>query len=159
MNNLSMTGLVRRTQALEAEVARLEREANTDQLTGLANRRYLERRGEARGGWYVLADLNSFKRAQDSHPAGHAHGDAILMEFASMLVRLSPDGAVAARVGGDEFVINTRSAKEAKEVSRAIRDWVSTEDDRVTACSGVGMTLEQADAVMYSEKKHARRIA
>lgn len=91
---------------------RLERLANTDMLTGLANRRYvLERLDEAwalseRAGRtlsVVAFDLDRFKRINDTW--GHAAGDAVLKGVASRCQRLLRAYDVFGRVGGEEFLI------------------------------------------------------
>ncbi|MEQ8348349.1 MAG: diguanylate cyclase [Sneathiellaceae bacterium] len=101
-------------QALEkkqAEVAIL-RNANTDELTGLPNRRafnerltYLERRAVRHKISYGIAymDLDGLKRINDTH--GHEAGDALLAEAASRLADSLRQSDMLARIGGDEFVV------------------------------------------------------
>lgn len=92
--------------------------AYTDMLTGLANRRKfeayarcLERTAEG-APQIALAylDLNGFKEVNDAH--GHKRGDAVLVEFAERLMgavsstfRDTQSAPLAARIGGDEFVV------------------------------------------------------
>lgn len=83
------------------------RQANTDTLTGLANRRSLEARVPeivARGAYSVaFVDIDRFKPLNDSH--GHETGDRALRLFGDVLRRaLRPDD-IAARWGGEEFVV------------------------------------------------------
>ena len=87
-------------------------EASTDSLTGLLNRRGLEMRLESmldrarrRGGELSLlfVDLDHFKEINDSH--GHAHGDSLLRETATILQNQVRSEDVVARLGGDEFVV------------------------------------------------------
>ena len=134
-------------------------EAHTDRLTRLDNRLGLERRAVARGGWFVLCDLNGFKKAQDRHPAGHAYGDELLVSFADYLLGLAVEGErVAARVGGDEFVVWVQGSRAAADyLAGLIRCWISG-DKLVTVSVGVGATMAEADAAMYREKR-ARRGA
>ena len=89
-----------------------ERQARTDPLTGLANRRGFEgsadqfltlgNGGDQRFG-LVLLDLDQFKPINDRH--GHATGDVVLCEIAERLTGLVRPGDVVARLGGDEFAI------------------------------------------------------
>lgn len=154
--DLSRTALVRRVIALEAALAAREREANEDSLTGLPNRRCLEQRTRARGGVYVLADLDGFKRAQDEHPRGHAYGDEILIEFAKFLLSTSRSSDhVAARLGGDEFVVWCSSAAGAERITQRIRSWRSR-DGAVGASAGVGRSMEAADVDLYNNKQNRR---
>ncbi|MFI7544529.1 putative bifunctional diguanylate cyclase/phosphodiesterase [Actinoplanes sp. NPDC049599] len=86
----------------------LEQMALHDPLTGLANRAGLDARlAEAVGRRtdiaLLLIDLDDFKLVNDVH--GHAAGDAVLTEFAQILLAGVRTGDVAARIGGDEFVV------------------------------------------------------
>jgi len=90
-----------------------QREALTDELTGLSNRRGLLRALEeatASGAAVGLAllDLDRFKEVNDA--LGHAAGDALLRQVATRLASMPPAGPyearrVLARLGGDEFVV------------------------------------------------------
>ncbi len=91
---------------------RYAREARTDALTGLANRRGFEASAEGflrtseaggRGFGLIALDLDRFKAINDLH--GHAAGDAVLRELAARLRRIVRPGDVVARLGGDEFAI------------------------------------------------------
>ena len=95
----------------ERLLAASREEANTDVLTGLANRRALMRDLELRaadirdGEKLVLAiyDLDGFKQYNDSF--GHPAGDALLVRFADHLQRAVGASATAYRMGGDEFCV------------------------------------------------------
>ena len=91
---------------------RMRHEADTDVLTGLANRRALERTldaslaragARARSVGVVMLDLDGFKAINDNH--GHAAGDEALREVARRLRRCVRERDLVARLGGDEFVI------------------------------------------------------
>ena len=91
---------------------RTRHEADTDVLTGLANRRALERTLDAalaragarsRSVGVVMLDLDGFKAINDTR--GHAAGDAALREVAARLRRCVRERDLVARLGGDEFVI------------------------------------------------------
>lgn len=108
-------------------------EADTDELTRLLNRRGLLRRTQHRDwGWFVVADLDDFKTAQDKPGRGHAYGDAVLRSFADFLfknTRQDEDRArdlLAARTGGDEFTIWTETRAGARRIKEAIRKWPPT---------------------------------
>jgi diguanylate cyclase (GGDEF)-like protein/putative nucleotidyltransferase with HDIG domain len=90
--------------SLAYHIYRLERDANTDELTGIPNRRSVTktlREAVALGesGAVLLCDLDYFKAINDT--LGHGVGDAVLVEVAKLLSRF---GTVA-RLGGDEFVV------------------------------------------------------
>ena len=88
----------------------LQHLATTDDLTGLANRRYFYQRVEVilrrvaqsgRRATLVLFDVDDFKHYNDTY--GHAAGDEILRETAAMMRQTMRDHDVVARIGGDEF--------------------------------------------------------
>jgi len=102
-------GEVRR---LEARVVAAEREASTDSLTGLGNRRRFDRaladavaRSEATGEGFglLLADVDHFKRINDAH--GHELGDEVLRAVAGAISRAARRSDVVARYGGEEFAV------------------------------------------------------
>jgi diguanylate cyclase (GGDEF)-like protein len=97
-------------QQIQAEVFR--RLAMFDPLTGLYNRRYAEQRLRAeisrseRKGlqlMVVLIDINDFKQINDTY--GHQAGDTVLKEFAKRLNHATRGSDLAARWGGDEFMM------------------------------------------------------
>jgi len=85
----------------------LEREARHDWLTGLLNRRALERRlkdGLPQGFTLVLLDLDNLKEVNDR--LGHPAGDALLRRVARHPKKIAQEtGGEAYRLGGDEFVL------------------------------------------------------
>jgi len=90
----------------------LRKMADEDYLTGLPNRRYLERllaqefsrcRRHGRCLTVAIADLDGFKRINDT--LSHAAGDRVLSDVASILRGAVRASDVVARYGGDEFVI------------------------------------------------------
>jgi diguanylate cyclase (GGDEF)-like protein len=90
----------------------VERQASTDGLTELANRRQFEEalaaeisRAERFGGTLalILADLDDFKQVNDRY--GHQAGDDVLREFADVLRDTVRDIDLAARYGGEEFAV------------------------------------------------------
>jgi diguanylate cyclase (GGDEF)-like protein len=99
-------------ERMEAELDKDHR-ARHDSLTGLANRAgvaaALERReaaGETGEVAYLFLDLDGFKRVNDT--LGHAAGDALLVEIGERLRAAVPDDDIAARIGGDEFLVLIR---------------------------------------------------
>ena len=83
-----------------------------DPLTGVANRRFFERRlGEEIERWsrrreplvYMLVDIDHFKKVNDSY--GHQAGDQVLQQVAELLGRDLRGADLLARYGGEEFVM------------------------------------------------------
>lgn len=165
----------------KAEKAKAKRIADTDPLTGLANRRaflrHLSRRAAAlgRGGGFALAlvDLDGFKPINDTF--GHAAGDIVLAEVGIRLGIAAGRGALVARTGGDEFALlfpTVREAGVAKAAGAALCAALQEPflvDGREFRLSGsCGMTLlargdcqvEQAliraDTALYRAKQSGR---
>ncbi len=92
---------------MEGELSRARTEAERDKLTGLYNRRGMEKRveiflkQETPAGTFVLFDLDNFKRVNDSE--GHPEGDRVLERFAACLRECFRKGDSLGRLGGDEF--------------------------------------------------------
>jgi len=95
----------------EGLLAASRKEANTDSLTSLPNRRALMRdleaqlaqASEAQPSILALFDLNGFKQYNDTF--GHLAGDALLVRVGDRLRRALAGSAVAYRMGGDEFCV------------------------------------------------------
>ncbi|MDA8065804.1 MAG: GGDEF domain-containing protein [Thermaerobacter sp.] len=89
------------------DIGYLADQAVADPLTGLPNRRGLERelsRGAYRGMWGLLmCDIDHFKAVNDNH--GHDAGDAVLVAFARCLRANVRQCDTVARWGGEEFVV------------------------------------------------------
>ncbi|MCB1460864.1 MAG: EAL domain-containing protein [Nitratireductor sp.] len=100
-----------RNHELEDARAQMEHISLHDSLTGLPNRRYLDKildNGTAVNVTALLhIDLDRFKHINDT--LGHAAGDHMLVHSASILKKNTRDGDFVARIGGDEFVIATTS--------------------------------------------------
>lgn len=98
----------RLNQRLQGAKLAAEEQAYTDALTGLANRRALDRlfaRLALAGVPFALMhlDLDYFKQVNDS--AGHAAGDHVLRHVAAILTGTIRQGDTALRIGGDEFMV------------------------------------------------------
>jgi diguanylate cyclase len=117
-------------QGLEAS----KREAMTDPLTGLYNRRAFEERLRLAAAHSMetdtemalfLSDIDNFKQLNDSW--GHQIGDAVIQLVASSLKESLPPGASAARYGGDEFaaVLPGVSIAAAEAIADKTRELVS----------------------------------
>lgn len=155
----------------------VQRQATTDELTGLANRRrFMDAlteeigRVERFGGSLalLLADIDDFKRINDRF--GHHVGDEALRRFAVLLSGELREVDVAGRLGGEEFAVllpetDRGGALVAAERTRAAiaRDELVLPDGvsmRLTASLGVAAYeggsaegfLRQADAALYRAK-------
>lgn len=91
----------------QPQVDAARREANTDALTGLANRSELKRQlrnraDHAKSYTIYMIDLNGFKPVNDTY--GHRAGDELLRRL-GMRLSCQLAGNLVSRVGGDEFVV------------------------------------------------------
>lgn len=162
-----------------------ERQALTDPLTGLANRRAFDERlkraaeyARSTGGSLsvTMLDLNRFKRLNDSR--GHAAGDAALRAVANEIKGAVRVDDVAARLGGDEFALLQLDCTEeaAARVAARICDAVarlgvlcdSEAGAVLTVSAGTaqyenGMTAEElvatADVSLYRAKEQTRLVS
>src|SRR5947209_20324364 len=101
-----------RRNSLARQLDQMERAASTDELTGLANRRLLQRaltdaaQRAAREGVpfsLLLLDIDRFKQINDEH--GHHIGDQVLQRVGLELARALRADDIPGRWGGDEFLV------------------------------------------------------
>ncbi len=149
--------------------------ALTDVLTELPNRRALRQRLQsaalADDGSHRLAlaqiDIDQFKQINDRY--GHEQGDQALRRVADALRRVLPDNAMAARWGGEEFILLLPEADldQARRICLALQALLrkpSQGDPVLTVSIGIAcgsarqaeMLVTTADAAMYAAK-HAGR--
>lgn len=147
---------LRRRAAIEASHNRIAaqlREAMTDPLTGLPNRRsalaQLTRVADAslREGrdWAVLViDIDRFKQVNDTH--GHAAGDAALAAVAARMAALVPAPVLLARLGGEEFValIPQGDRAQAVAVAQGLCDGLASQPVRLIPQPGIAIPEEIA---------------
>jgi diguanylate cyclase (GGDEF)-like protein/PAS domain S-box-containing protein len=166
---------VTRQRELEQELAY---QARYDQLTGLANRRYCEtqlaselQRCERYGQplSLLMLDLDHFKRVNDER--GHAAGDILLQRVAEVIGHHVRQTDVAARWGGEEFIVLLPSTREtgAAQLAEKLREAIGavTHDDAsgVTVSVGYGQyargegrdaLLGRLDDALYAAKEAGR---
>jgi diguanylate cyclase (GGDEF)-like protein len=150
--------------------------AETDPLTGLANRRTLEDQfnryaAEAsadRALCLTVIDLDHFKRLNDQH--GHAVGDRVLRRFAAHLMSSFRSQEVAARVGGEEFAVlmfdvskDTAVRRVSEALTRFAEGGVDVGDDTVHIGASGGVATFPGDAAdfcsLYRSADHALQLA
>lgn len=167
-------------------VRQIDRQANTDPLTQLSNRKYFIERAadsiqqahrEGKSSAVILVDLDHFKQINDT--LGHHQGDRVLQAVSEQLRRhCKRPMDMAARFGGDEFVMLLYDANEAyvHEVSQLIIQAIEDISDEMTQRNplnqlgiSVGVVINQpgenysikallhmADHAMYEVKKNGK---
>ena len=160
------------------------RQAVTDGLTDLGNRRFFDARlremveeanqtGQPLS--LVMIDIDKFKDFNDKH--GHQTGDNVLKLVAGILKNASRKSDVAARIGGEEFglILYRASTKEAESLAERVRGTLYSRElvkrgareslGRITVSAGVaslktGMNVEDlyetADRALYKAKNDGR---
>lgn len=107
----TLTNIQQRKQAeqLIALNEQMKKAADHDALTGIYNRRYLNKylekliETEACEFYAVIIDLDYFKKLNDSY--GHLFGDEVLVEFCNIVTKHIKDKGIVSRFGGEEFML------------------------------------------------------
>ncbi len=161
---------------------RIEQLAETDPLTGLANRRHLEnllrqeiprvkRRNTNLS--LMMVDIDQFKRLNDDY--GHEYGDRVLQDVASLIRTTVRQADIVARFGGDEFVVLMPETNEAQagiareRVEAAVRTYNASLPPtrppmslsigvRTAGPESVDTLLLEADRSMYVAKEETVRV-
>lgn len=142
------------TERRNAE-ARISHLARYDALTGMPNRTMFRDQIEARlrsgsKSAVMFIDLDHFKQVNDT--LGHSRGDKLLCEVARRLQSVVGQDDIAARFGGDEFVLlhpldegERDVARVAKDIIEAVSQPYSIEGHDVLVGASVGVALAPAD--------------
>jgi len=174
--------LAEAAETLRQANAELDRLANVDGLTGLANRRHFIEVAEGALAQAVryshplslfLVDLDHFKQVNDTY--GHGGGDAVLKAAATCLAETLRDTDLAARFGGEELIVllphtdtegAVRLADRFLESLSALQIWHEERAIHVTASAGVTSRqsasdpleaiIERADKALYRAKNGGR---
>lgn len=137
-----------------------------DPLTGLGNRRALERAFEVAVAdaarldtslFVSLWDLDALKRTNDE--LGHEAGDALLRDFSAALVRTLHDHDRAFRIGGDEFCCLHLGLKDGASIlaRMALAFPMVSGGFAEVGDDSLGAALARADREMYAAKRRRRR--
>ncbi|VAW80343.1 diguanylate cyclase/phosphodiesterase (GGDEF & EAL domains) with PAS/PAC sensor(s) [hydrothermal vent metagenome] len=153
----------------------LEQSSNIDTLTGLMNRRalqdiasamFLRLQNNPQKFVLLFADLDKFKVVNDE--LGHAAGDLVLREFARIVHRSIRESDVAARYGGDEFIIILEDTTLdharliAERIQKQVVHWSDENEINFSVTFGLGEApthgdnfehlLDQVDKALYRSK-------
>jgi diguanylate cyclase len=175
---------VEEVNRLKEHLEQVRRDATTDALTNLANRKAFDEEGERAlsdadqsGESVILAllDIDHFKSFNDTW--GHQTGDQVIRFVASVIGRMAAPPRFAARYGGEEFAMLFPGESQAdvfdcleeirQEISSRMLKRRSTNEDLGTITISAGMAerapgesldaaLDRADSALYASK-HAGR--
>lgn len=173
-------------EKVDETVKELERSAITDQLTGLPNRRFLMREGArlvdiairaSQPCTVFMIDIDHFKTINDTH--GHAAGDMVLVQMASIFRETLRSSDIVARYGGEEFTVVApgsdleSSAILAERLRHAVAAATFNTEENPIACTiSIGIAhyaldvqygvdayedmLSRADEALYRAKRTGR---
>ncbi|MGE5628123.1 MAG: diguanylate cyclase [Solirubrobacterales bacterium] len=170
------------TEKKELENA-LAKQATTDELTGIPNRRYgmekletlhKECQGKKQSYCIAMLDLDYFKRINDMY--GHNNGDIVLKTFAKLVSDFLRNGDICFRYGGEEFVVfmpDTEIDEGFAVVEKLRKAWASSkvplsncEASNLTVSIGITqypgnnmpfeLLLQTSDKALYYSKNGGR---
>lgn len=180
----ALLGAVAGFRVIDLEVAAegvLQRQARTDPLTGLLNRKEIleclerltwQRRLSDGHVGVLFCDIDNFKSINDSH--GHSGGDVVLMTLAERLGHCTRANDLVGRMGGDELLIvlpaipDLQAAEAiATKIQRNAQEFVALPNGSVSPTLSIGVTLvepnesvvsvvQRADQAMYAAKQQGR---
>lgn len=151
--------------------------STTDPLTGVPNRRELDRQLERVVGKMthlsvIMADIDHFKRVNDTY--GHDAGDLVLQQFSSVVRGTVRPADFFGRYGGEEFmVLCSAGLEEAAEIAERIRRAISVAQVKVPGGRSISITasfgvaeyipgediktlIKRADSALFAAKQKSR---
>ncbi|MGR8935732.1 MAG: diguanylate cyclase [Gammaproteobacteria bacterium] len=141
----------------------LEKQARTDFLTGVGNRRYFREQAEAelkRALRYgsplsvLMLDIDFFKKINDRH--GHQTGDSVLQKLADICRAMLRDVDLIGRLGGEEFAIllPETEKQQAAGVAERLRQAIANTDAALAAGLPVRFTVSIGVASLAAKETH-----
>ncbi|MDL2219929.1 diguanylate cyclase [Ruminococcaceae bacterium OttesenSCG-928-O06] len=161
---------------LRQTVDELQWKAEVDVLTGIPNRRAFEQKvaeldvPDNLPISLIVGDVNRLKQVNDE--LGHKQGDMLLKTVAGVLMAACPQDGIAARVGGDEFIMALPhcDGEEAQTIVSGIHIELKRVEAQFMGASialgsvtkkqpeeDVTVLIHEADRLMYSQKRYDRR--
>lgn len=152
--------------------------SNTDNLTGIANRRYFQGqltrhvesfRNQGQAFSLLIIDIDYFKHVNDTY--GHPVGDLVLAQLGLILKTLAREQDTVARFGGEEFVLLLGETDEmdaieiAQQLNKMVEETIWPTIGRLTVSIGCttfktddteGSVFEHADEALYESKRNGR---
>jgi diguanylate cyclase (GGDEF)-like protein len=136
--------------------------ANIDDLTGLLRRRPFFQKWEAlldecqllnQMSGVLMIDIDHFKRVNDTH--GHATGDEVIRNVASLLKQFASPDCIVSRVGGEEFAVAVRGTEsEISGVAELIRKGTQRLEsgaEQLKCTVSVGVAIDDSISSLYKD--------
>ncbi len=160
----------------QIELAQLKQMARYDSLTGLYNRSYARksiikalaaRENDDQKFALIIFDLDFFKNANDNY--GHLFGDRVLEDVAQKVAKSIRSSDIAARIGGDEFLIFIEYENDIEPIIQRIFQAINGKyrDFSIAISMGVALApqnserfeelFHQADQALYAAKQNGRK--
>lgn len=173
---------MKQEQNVYERIAYLKSKSETDELTGIKNRRsiensinlYLKQMPKHQLSAFLLLDLDNFKNINDTF--GHQKGDIVLQETAQYMQEISRQNDEIGRLGGDEFIIFLKNIKNIEDVEcyaqrmihKLTRTYTFGQKHSVTVGTSMGIAIAPlqgtdfetlyhlADVALYQSKRDGR---
>lgn len=173
----------KKTKELQETNQKLKFLSETDELTGINNRRNFFKLGtkalekaiiENKDISIIMIDLDNFKNVNDTY--GHTIGDKVLIEFTTIVLNSLDEKHIFGRLGGEEFsiILNDLSDEESFEYIENIRKKIEKskihlDNEELNYTVSIGMVfknetnsldklLQEADKLLYKAKKEVKTV-
>ena len=147
---------------LSGELSAVKEKAERDALTGLWNKEYFRSRvseslEKGNGGAVFMLDMDNFKSINDTY--GHDAGDRVLRMFAHIMREAIDKGDLAARVGGDEFMLFCSGGVQniaehgilAERIINEFSGRIQAQGFQTNTSVSVGIAISGCDGDTYEE--------
>lgn len=160
-------------QSVYERIAYLKNKSETDELTGIKNRRsiehsintYLKQMPKHQLSAFLLLDLDNFKKINDTF--GHQKGDIVLQETAQYMKEISRQNDEIGRLGGDEFIILLKNMKNIENVEcyaqrvieKLTRTYTFGQPQSVTVGTSIGIAIAPTQGIEFETLYHLADVA
>ncbi|MBQ4505182.1 MAG: diguanylate cyclase, partial [Firmicutes bacterium] len=167
-NPVRAIGVILDIDETERATQALQERAERDSLTGILNKKAgqvqveksLEKRGKNEKYAMLIIDLDNFKQVNDRY--GHMFGDAVLSQAAQEIRKQFRMDDIAARIGGDEFMVFMKKVPDRERVKnrceKLVKSFRTMFEERIPGsgltCS-IGIAMAPDDGIAHQELYHA----
>lgn len=156
----------------KTKLTNLEQLAYHDSVTGLLNQNYADSKiseildeNQENEHAMIIVDIDHFKNINDAK--GHLYGNTILKYVADIITQHLNEGEIAARIGGDEFLVFVQAGESIyNRVEELFKDVLNNEQYKVSVSMGIALgksekvsketLFHQADRALYAAKRDGR---